>query len=124
MISTYATSAIRTASAYLVGWLLSFAAVGQALGLIGVDTVTAREWMSGLLVFVLGTVYYLLVRLLEQKWPSLGVLLGVPTKPVYEKPVAVDPQFDLSGVTLGALGPAADEREAKEPAPEPAPPAA
>ena len=30
-----------------------------------------------------GGLYYLLVRLLEHRWPALGVLLGVPSAPVY-----------------------------------------
>lgn len=35
-----------------------------------------------------GVAYYLVVGSLEQRWPAIGVLLGVPSSPSYTKPPA------------------------------------
>ena len=83
MIANLATSTIRTLSAYAVAWLLSLKLAGPVLDLFDVGTATAKERLTALLVFVLGTVYYIVVRALEEKWPQLGVLLGAVNKPVY-----------------------------------------
>jgi hypothetical protein len=39
--------------------------------------------LEGILTFVLGSLWYFAVRLLEKKWPSLGWLLGAPVQPTY-----------------------------------------
>lgn len=48
---------------------------------------------NGLVVFLTGAVtslYYLAVRLLEQRFPQFGWLLGNAKKPVYVEPEKVD----------------------------------
>lgn len=83
MLSAYLTSLIRTGTGYAVAWLLSLKFAGPALSLFGVSSATGRERLTAGLVLVLGTVYYALVRYLERRWPQLGVLLGIPSKPTY-----------------------------------------
>jgi hypothetical protein len=84
MLSNYSKSAIRTLAPLIAGWVISLGLVGRVLALVGADSTTAREWTTGALVAVLGWVYYLVVRALEQRWPQLGVLLGVPAQPTYD----------------------------------------
>lgn len=90
MLAALITSLIRTASGYAVAWLLSLKLAGPVLAATGVDSATAKERISALLVFALGTAYYLAVRFLEQRWPQLGFLLGIPSKPTYT-PLAAAP---------------------------------
>lgn len=78
-----ATSIIRTLTAYLVGWLLSLGVV-QAVGF-------TEEQLSWVVVVVLTggsavltSLYYTAVRLLEQRWPAFGWLLGRKGAPIYE----------------------------------------
>lgn len=72
------TSIIRTAVPYLVGWIVSlFALAGVTV------TDELRAALVTLVSFIIGTLYYVVVRFLEKKWPKLGVLLGVPTPPTY-----------------------------------------
>ena len=79
MLTNYVTSGIRTGVPALVGWLLGW------LVTWGLDVpASVRAWAVGLLTFALLMAYYLLVRLLEQRWPRLGWLLGSPTKPRYD----------------------------------------
>lgn len=82
-ISDYVASFVRTAASYAVSFLLSLKIAGPVLTYVGVTSATARERIYGLLVFVLGSVYYLIVRALERKWPVLGLFLGIPAKPSY-----------------------------------------
>jgi hypothetical protein len=77
------TSIIRTAVPYLVGLIVS------AFTFAGVTVSDElRASLVSLVTFVIGTVYYVGVRFLEKKWPKIGVLLGVPTPPVYGTTVA------------------------------------
>ena len=71
LIRTYVPVAVGA----FIAWLLS----------LGIDVDT--ETQAGLVVSMTGLVvaaYYTLVRLLERKWPAVGVLLGVPRQPEYE----------------------------------------
>ena len=77
-MNSFIISQIRTYVPILVGalaaWLLTKG--------IELDTDT----QAGLIVFLTGLLqglYYLIVRLLEKRWPKVGVLLGVASKPVY-----------------------------------------
>jgi hypothetical protein len=77
-MSDYLLSLIRTAvpaaAGAVVGWL---ATLGLELG---------AEAEAGLVLFLgaLGTtVYYALVRALEQRWPGIGKLLGASRQPEY-----------------------------------------
>jgi hypothetical protein len=68
------TSITRTVVPWLVAligpWLLQFAGVGE-------------NDLSAVLTVLIGAVYYVAVRLLEQRWPSVGVLLGRKGAPAY-----------------------------------------
>ena len=73
------TSVIRTAVPLAVGsfstWLLS---LGITL------PKTAVEGLTSLLVFLLGSAYYVIARKLEQKDARWGYLLGKPSQPIYK----------------------------------------
>lgn len=81
-LNDWVTSAIRTGVPYLVGGLASFLIVHFGFSLS--DDVQGQ--LIALLTFGIGYAYYLLVRWLETKWPSLGWLLGTPKQPVYNPP--------------------------------------
>lgn len=49
-----------------------------------VDPVALERVLSG----IISAVYYIVVRFLETKYPSVGVLLGEKAQPTYEKPKA------------------------------------
>ena len=87
-MNTLALSLIRTYAPILVGafasWLLT----------VGLDI--DSETQAGLVIFLTGllqAVYYTVVRLAEQKFPGIGVLLGAAKSPdAYTKgdPVTVE----------------------------------
>ena len=96
-MNTLALSLIRTYAPILVGafasWLLT----------VGLDI--DSETQAGLVIFLTGllqAVYYTVVRLAEQKFPGIGVLLGAAKSPdAYskgEEPAVVDadPDVDVS----------------------------
>ena len=96
-MNTLALSLIRTYAPILVGafasWLLT----------VGLDI--DSETQAGLVIFLTGllqAVYYTVVRLAEQKFPGIGVLLGAAKSPdAYskgEEPASVDagPDVDVS----------------------------
>ena len=75
-MNTLALSLIRTYAPILVGafasWLLT----------VGLDI--DSETQAGLVIFLTGllqAVYYTVVRVLEQKFPGIGVLLGAAKSP-------------------------------------------
>ena len=103
MIQGYITSAVRTLSAYAVAWLLSLKLAGPVLAFLNVGTETAKERLTALLVFALGTIYYLIARLLEHRWPALGVLLGVPSKPSYA-PLTSDGAHVITSIKSATTG--------------------
>lgn len=73
------TSVVRTAVPYLVSGvitLLTIAGVNASDGLVA--------GLTALAAFLVGTAYYLIVRMLETRWPKLGWLLGKPTQPTYK----------------------------------------
>lgn len=73
------TSLIRTLVPILVGWLLSLGVVSAA----GVTEEQLTLALTGLLTVAGQVVYYLLLRLAEQRWPAAGVLLGSRRQPTY-----------------------------------------
>lgn len=77
-LADYGTAVIRTVVPGAVG---AAAAYGTAHGL-GIPA-GARESATAALTFGFLSAYYAAVHALEQRWPKLGVLLGVPKKPVY-----------------------------------------
>lgn len=82
MISNTVISLIRTYVPILVGLLLTW----LASSLHVVIDPSSQAGLVALCVAVLSAGYYTLVRLLERKWPQVGVLLGVPSKPQYTPP--------------------------------------
>lgn len=92
MLATLAPSLIRTyipiAVAALVAWL------GQ-IGVILPDG--ASDALATGLAAVVAGLYYLAIRLLEERWPWLGVLLGSPTAPSYA-PATEDGAYVITDV--------------------------
>jgi hypothetical protein len=93
-VNTLALSLIRTYAPILVGafasWLLT----------VGLDI--DSETQAGLVIFLTGllqAVYYTVVRLAEQRFPGIGVLLGAAKSPdAYskgEEPAAVEADADV-----------------------------
>lgn len=75
-MNNIAVSIVRTFVPYLVGLL---AANGLELDQETIAGVT------GAVAFVISLAYYIVVRLLEKKFPQIGFLLGVPAKPTYKE---------------------------------------
>lgn len=71
-------SLIRTYVPILVGQVAAWLAL-KGVQLDDATVVAATAALGGLL----SAIYYLLVRLLEQKFPQLGILLGSAKKPEY-----------------------------------------
>jgi hypothetical protein len=77
-MSDQLTSYIRTAVPFIIGAIVAWLTKkGVHVSDASVASATA------LLTFVFGMVYYVVVRWLEVRYPKLGVLLGVPSKPTY-----------------------------------------
>lgn len=79
-MSDLTPSIIRTGVPLIVGPLVTWAA-SKGVDIDG-ETVTAA------VAAVVGLAYYVLARLLERRWPALGVLLGSKKTPTY---TPVDP---------------------------------
>lgn len=77
-MSDLTPSIIRTAVPLIVGPLVTW------LASKGVDI--DGETLTVAVAAVVGFVYYVGVRLLERRWPALGVLLGSKKKPTYVDP--------------------------------------
>lgn len=96
-------SLIRTIVPVIVGavvtWLLS---IGLSL-----DT-AAQNGLTEFLFALITGLYYLIVRLLERKWPGVGLLLGVAAAPIsYKGTNASDPKpvtEPLEGNNSSAVG--------------------
>lgn len=116
MIQSYLTAFVRTAAGPLVAWLLSLKIAGPVLSLLGWDSATAKERASAGFVLVAGMAYYAAVHALEKRWPKLGVLLGVPTAPVYA-PQLADGAYKISNVADSADAIPADPNAGYDPAP-------
>lgn len=74
------TSVVRTVVPYVIGLLVSWLATNGV-----VVSSSASALLSAALAFLVGSVYYVAVRLLEKKWPKLGWLLGNPVQPQYNQ---------------------------------------
>lgn len=82
MLSNYVISAIRTYVPIAAGLLLTWLASSLKI----VIDPGSQAGLVALCVAALSTGYYALARLLEGKFPKLGVLLGVPARPTYTAP--------------------------------------
>ena len=77
-MSDQITSYIRTFVPIVIGAVVSyFATKGFNVPL---DLQVAA---TAFLTVLISTVYYIIVRKLESKYPNLGILLGVPSAPTY-----------------------------------------
>ena len=98
-MSNFSTSTVRTVTPIVVGYVVAL------LIKAGVHTTSASVTL--VLAPVISAAYYLLVHGLEQKYPKLGRLLGIPATP----------QYDLKGTIAGAVkqvAPAVEAAAAKE----------
>lgn len=75
-MTTFVISLIRSNAAPLVG---AFATWLVSLGLVVPEE--ARVGLTAFLFFFLSGIYYLVVRLIEQKFPAVGILLGYAKSP-------------------------------------------
>lgn len=72
-------SFVRTIVPYVIGFLVTLAARW------GIDIEPSPE-LTGALTVVIGSVYYVGVRLLAKRWPALERLLGSKQAPSYQPP--------------------------------------
>ena len=77
-LSDYLVSLIRTGVAVVMGVATSWA-VRHGLDISGLGATVTPLAIVG---------YYALVRALEQRWPALGTLLGLPVQPTYQPTAA------------------------------------
>lgn len=97
MLTPLFPSFVRTFVPLLVGWLLALPIAPWLEHAFGVDTTTATRVVTGAITTALAYIYYVVVHLLERKFPQLSVLLGSPTQPVlYAKPTADSQALDIS----------------------------
>lgn len=75
------TSLVRTWVPILVGGVISWAAT-EGITVSGPD----QGALITVLTSVIIAVYYTVVRIAEQKWPVLSVLLGSTSQPTYAPP--------------------------------------
>lgn len=78
-MSDFVIAQIRTYVPMAVGAFLAWVAV------YGFNLVEIESELVTVLTFVLSAIYYFLVRWAAEKWPSVGVLLGVNKAPEYQK---------------------------------------
>lgn len=121
MLQNLGVSLIRTYVPIAVGLLLTWLAESTHL----VISPKSEALLAGVAVAVLSAAYYSLVRLLEHYVPQLGVLLGVPKKPVYPSVASVAAALvpELGVVTFDPADQPVDAIPA-DPAPVAAPPTA
>lgn len=75
-MNNIAISIVRTVIPYFVGYL---ATLGITL------SNEALASLSNTLAFFIAVAYYAVVRIAEKKYPKVGILLGIPTKPTYNQ---------------------------------------
>ena len=81
-MSDFVIAQIRTYVPMLVGLIVSWLLVQGIL-----DEETSKTLiinMTALFTSLFSGLYYFIVRLLAEKWPAFGILLGVNKAPVYE----------------------------------------
>lgn len=77
-MSDYLVSIIRTNIPYIVS------ALGSFLAIRGVElSDEAKTGLTAFLTWLIGTLYYAIVRHVEKNNPEAGRLLGVASKPKY-----------------------------------------
>jgi D-alanyl-D-alanine carboxypeptidase len=79
LVNDRQTSIIRTVVPYIIGFIVAMLAKYN-LNL----PPELMEDLPGLVTFVVGSVYYIVVRTIEPHFPAIGILLGKAKPPVYE----------------------------------------
>ena len=77
-MSDLVTSFIRTVVPMIVGSFVSFLAT-KGVELDAQTSAALATFLAGLF----SSLYYIIVRVLEEKWPNAGVLLGSKKTPIY-----------------------------------------
>lgn len=105
-MSDYLIASIRTLIPGAIGAVVTWLA---SLGLnVSTDAQSSLVAAAG---FVIAALWYLIVHALERRWPKLGVLLGVPSKPIYAKVGTADEAAVIT--SLPDAAPAAGDTTAK-----------
>lgn len=94
---TFKTSVIRTVVPFVVGWVVTLL-VSKG---INVDDNLRTQLASAVTVLV-GSAYYIVIRLLEKAKPKVGVLLGAAKPPTYDT-TGVETALDDALATVEAL---------------------
>jgi len=68
---------VRTSVPYVSAWLVAYLAKNGM-------TLDANQ-VNAAAVTIGGSLWYVVIRSLEQKWPKAGWLLGSPKQPTYKK---------------------------------------
>lgn len=76
-------SIVRTVVPLVVGWLVS-------IGLVGWLNLS-QSAVTMAVTSVVSALYYIVVRVIETKFPKWGILLGVAKQPSYSNPKSVTP---------------------------------
>lgn len=74
----FGAALIRTVVPYVTAFIVAKLAEN------GIAADTAE--VNAAVVTIGGSLWYMLVRILEQRWPKAGWLLGSPKTPIYSKP--------------------------------------
>lgn len=81
-MSDFVIAQIRTYVPMLVGavvsWLVAVSVLDPA------SSASAQAGLTSFLTALFGGLYYFLVRWAAEKWPSVGILLGVNKAPEYQ----------------------------------------
>lgn len=83
-LGDFGASLIRTYVPIIVGMVLGYLAA-HGLGISGQDAISVTAGLTG----AIAAAYWLGIRLLERKWPALGIFLGKAQVPTYA-PAAPD----------------------------------
>lgn len=103
-------SLLRTYVPLLVGYLASLPLVTRLEDLFGVPESDRNAWVARGLTVAITALYYLVARVIEAYWPTIGsvfVSLGIAKAPTY---APVDPATGVHTIT--DLPPAPQEAEA------------
>jgi hypothetical protein len=87
ILRDYFASAVRTVVGYAIATALTY--IARHTGII-IDEHTSAGLVQGF-TFIVGALYYIVVRGAEVKFPKLGWLLGLAKLPTYASPANTVP---------------------------------
>jgi hypothetical protein len=85
-LADFGASLVRTYVPIIVGMVLGWL-TAHGLGISGSDAISVTAGLTG----AIAAAYWLGIRLLEAKWPALGIFLGRAAAPTYGPPAAAAP---------------------------------